>query len=270
MRPNVGKSFSALEVLGGGIALATVALIAVGGWRSIRPYASLPARPLHYATTSIEPSESLAKLSLQQSNEAPADDVAETGNAQSHQPRRDASISKPVESNDTIVLPPTLDHFAPVPRAATVELEVGEAISVQQQVIEAGSIGRFADAIWGPPSLDRASETRPADNQQRNSRNSSGAPGVPTFVGNWTDDIGRCPTGQKAPLVISSRAAKTARGECDFGLVAREAANRWRVAAICTAEGEFWRAHIALKLVEPRLTWSSERGATTYVRCNRG
>ncbi|HMI15029.1 MAG TPA: hypothetical protein VK526_01545, partial [Bradyrhizobium sp.] len=89
------------------------------------------------------------------------------------------------------------------------------------------------------------------------------------FIGGWADDIGRCRTGRKAPLVISSRAAKTANGECDFGFVAREAANRWRVTAICAAEGRFWRANIALQLMEPNLTWSSERGTETYVRCNR-
>jgi hypothetical protein len=92
----------------------------------------------------------------------------------------------------------------------------------------------------------------------------------PTFVGGWTDDIGRCPAGRKAPLVISSRAAKTANGECNFGGVAREAVNRWRVTALCAAEGKFWRANIALKLTEPNLTWSSERGTETYVRCKPG
>jgi hypothetical protein len=90
------------------------------------------------------------------------------------------------------------------------------------------------------------------------------------FIGGWTDDTGRCPTGRKAPLVISAHAAKTANGECDFGSVAREAENRWRITAMCTIEGKFWRAKIALKLTEPKLIWSSERGTATYVRCKRG
>jgi hypothetical protein len=90
---------------------------------------------------------------------------------------------------------------------------------------------------------------------------------APTFVGGWSDDISRCRAEPKTPLVISPHAAKTENAECDFGFVARVAANRWRVAAICTSEGQFWRANIVLKLVEPNLTWSSERGTQTYIRC---
>jgi len=87
-----------------------------------------------------------------------------------------------------------------------------------------------------------------------------------TYIGDWADDIGRC---GETPLVINSRAAMTAGGECAFGSVARETANRWRVAAICTSDGQVWRANIALKVVGSSLTWSSERGTDTYVRCKR-
>jgi hypothetical protein len=268
MRANLTcKSFSALEFLGGGIALATVALVAVGSSHSARPQASLPARPLHYATASIEPSEASAKLSLQQSG-GPIDSVGETRNPQSSEPPSDMTVSKPVGWDATIAPPPAPDRLAPITGGARVALEVMDATGVQQHVIEAGSLGRFTDAIWGPPSHDPPPEIRLVDSPQRKMPNSSHVPAIPSFVGGWTEDIGRCPTGLKAPLVISLRAAKTARGECDFGLVVRQTANRWRVAAICTAEGEFWRAHIAFKLVEPRLTWSSERGTTTYMRCN--
>jgi hypothetical protein len=258
------KSFSALEFLGGGIALATVALVAVGSSHSARPQASLPARPLHYATASIEPSEALAKLSLQQSSGL-IDSVGETRNPQFSEPPSDMTISKAVEWDATIAA----DRLAPITRGARVEFEFNDVTGVQQHVIDAGSLGRFTDAIWGPPSHDPPPEIRLVDSPQRRMPNASHVPAVPSFVGGWTEDIGRCPIGLKAPLVISLRAAKTARGECDFGLVARQTANRWRVAAICTAEGEFWRAHIALNLAEPRLTWSSERGTTTYMRCNR-
>ena len=262
------KSFSAREFFGGGIALATVALIAVGSSYIARPQISLPAKPLHYATTSIEPSEALAKLSLQQPGEFPDGD-GEKHNAQSSDPLSDTTASKPDEPDAAAALPPALDRSARIISGWPIEREAQDATGIQQNAIEAGSLGRFTDAIWGPPSLDPAPDSRFADSPQRNMSNSSGVPAVSTFVGGWTDDIGRCRTGRQTPLVISSRAAKTASGECDFGIVARETANQWRVAAICTAEGEFWRAHIALKLVEPTLTWSSERGTTTYVRCKR-
>jgi hypothetical protein len=90
-----------------------------------------------------------------------------------------------------------------------------------------------------------------------------------TFIGGWADGIGECREGQDhgAPLVISAHAAKTAGGECDFRSVLREAASRWRVVARCSSEGESWNAHINLKLAGSNLTWSSERGTDTYVRC---
>jgi hypothetical protein len=269
MRVNLAhKCFSPFEFCGGGIALAIVASIAVGSSYIARPQISLPAKPLHYATAFIEQSEAVAKLSLQQPSGL-TDDDGETHNVHSSDPPSDTATTKPDESDATAAPPPALDRSAHVTRSWSVEPGTEDATGIPQNMIEAGSLGGFTDAIWGPPSLDLPRDSRFADSPQRNMPNSLGAPAVSTFVGGWTDDIGRCQTGRNTPLVISSRAAKTARGECDFGFVVRETVNQWRVAAICTTAGEFWRAHIALKLVEPNLTWSSERGTTTYVRCKR-
>src|SRR5215470_11886181 len=58
------KPFSGPEFLGGGIALATVALIAVGGLRVTEPQVSSSA-PTGYASVSIPSSEALAKLSIE-------------------------------------------------------------------------------------------------------------------------------------------------------------------------------------------------------------
>jgi hypothetical protein len=92
-----------------------------------------------------------------------------------------------------------------------------------------------------------------------------------TFVGGWADEISECQKGQDqgAPLVISSQAAKTAGGECMFRSVTREAASRWHIVAQCASEGDSWNANIDLTLAGPNLTWSSERGTETYVRCLR-
>jgi hypothetical protein len=204
------KPFSVPEFLGGGIALATVALIAFGGLRVTQPRNSLPA-PARYAPVSIQSSEALAKLSLEQPRQL-SDVAGATRDVQSPDTRLGTGNSTPIESNgEKAPRPPAADRSA-------------------------------------APSAVRADSN---------------------FIGGWADDIGQCRTGRKAPLVISLRAAKTANGECDFGFVAREAANRWRVTAICAAEGRFWRANIALQLMEPNLTWSSERGTETYMRCNR-
>jgi hypothetical protein len=221
MSVNLGrKPFSVPECFGGGIALATVALIAFGGLRVAQPQNSLPT-PTRYAPVSIQSSEALAKLSLKQPSGL-SDVAAATPDAQSPDNRQGA-----------------------------------------------GSPGVFTDVVWHPQLSNPPPDSRLANSQRRNVPDPPGVAADSTFVGRWTDDIGRCRTGRKAPLVISSRAAKTANGECAFGLVAREAANRWRVTAICAAGENFWRANIALKLMEPNLTWSSERGTETYVRCKR-
>jgi hypothetical protein len=403
---------SASEILGGGLALSIVALIAVGGAHIARPQAPVPAAPPHYATASIELSEEAARLSLNQ-DQLP-DGAAETRKAQSAdlvadnasksvepdrgttppslpiapvsslpvttwstesaiedaaairqrvieakslRPSADvarsspppdprpgprvadteqrqafaaethiAQLSIPVPDEPAAVRPAKSDRLkplsesplrppAPIPAPSVKGRPAGrgtrDAAGIQQRATEAGSIQRSANTAPSSPRSDPRPGLRLADARQIEdaaksgqqpieaesvSRNagaarSSSPPDLPlgprladtqrghttapapasagagaTFIGDWTDDISRC---EEAPLAINARAAKSASGECDFGFVAREAANRWRVAAICTSEGQFWRANIALKVVEQKLIWSSERGTETYVRCKR-
>jgi len=256
------KPFSVLEFLGGGVALATVVLIAFGGLRVAQPQNSLPA-PARYEPVSIRSSEALAKLSIEQPSEL-SDVAGTTRDVQSPDTRLGTGNSTPIESNGAKAPRPPVADRSEVP---TADRPVG--LGIQQHGIVADSPGVFTNVILGPPLSNPLRDFRLANGQQRNVPDPPGVRADSNFIGGWTDDIGRCRTGRKAPLVISSRAAKTANGECNFGFVAREAANRWRVTAICAAEGNFWRANIALKLMEPNLTWSSERGTETYVRCKR-
>jgi len=254
------KPFTVPEFLGGGTALASVALIAFGGLPVAQPQNSLSA-PKRYASVSIEPSEALARLSLGQPGES-TDTAGAMRDAPSPDTRAATGNPTPAESNGAkALLPPAVDR----PAAPTAASPVG--LPVQKHGIEADSPGGFIDVIWRPSLSDPRHDSRFANAQPRDVPDPPGVRAEPSFIGRWTDDIGRCPTGRRAPLVINSRAAKTASGECNFGLVAKEAANRWRVTAICAADGKFWRAKIALKLAEPNLTWSSERGTETYVRC---
>ena len=252
------KPFSGPEFLGGGIALATVALIAFGGLRVTEPQVSSSA-PAGYASVSIPSSEALAKLSTEQPREV-SDVTGATRDVQSPDTRLGTGNAALIEADGAKAPePPVADRSA----AAAAGSPAGPLI--QQHGIQVGSPA--ASTVRGPPLSNALRDPRLANSQLRDVPDPPKAQADSTFIGNWTDDIGQCRTGRKAPLVISSRAAKTATGECDFGFVAREAANRWRVAAICAANGNFWRANIALKLVEPNLTWSSERGTETYVRC---
>jgi hypothetical protein len=247
------KSLSATELLGGGMALASVALIGLGGVHMVQPRNSLPA-PKRYASVSIEPSETPAKRSIEELT-----DVAEV--SRDVQPRDDglaaADSIQPAHDATEGSRSPAIDRTSPL----------AAEWFARQRGIKADLPAAFFDVIWGLSFSDPLHESRPGDRQRYGAPGTPDARAEPTFVGGWSDGRGRCRTNRKAPLVISMHAAKTAGGECDFGYVVREAANRWRVRAICAAEGNFWRAHIALKLMEPNLTWSSERGTETYVRC---
>ena len=255
------RPFSVPEILVGGVALVIVVVIAFGGLLVAEPQNSLPA-PAPYASVAIQPSETLGKLSLEQPREL-SDVAGATRGVQSPDARLRMANSTLIESNDAKAPRPPATDRPSAPAASR-----PDGFHIQQHGIEAGSLEGFTDVVWGPP-LSHPLSFRLAHNQQRRVPDAPVVRADYTFIGGWTDDIGRCRTGRKAPLVISSRAAKTASGECAFALVAREAANRWRVTALCAAQGEFWRANIALKLTEPNLIWSSERGTETYVRCKR-
>jgi hypothetical protein len=251
------KPFSVPEFWAGGIALATVVLIACGGLRVAQPQSALPA-PARYASVSIQSSEASSQ-SVEQPR-ALSDVAGATRDVPPPDIRLSTGTTTPIASQGAEAPRPPAADRAAAPAA-------GEPVGLrtQQSGTEADS-QVLTGAIWAPP-LSNFRDSRLADSQRRNAPDAPSAGADPTFIGGWTDDIGRCRTGKKAPLVISARAAKTASGECDFGSVTREAANRWRVTATCLAEGKSWRAKIALKLAEPTLTWSSERGTETYVRC---
>jgi hypothetical protein len=256
------KPLSAPECWGGGIALATVALIAFGGMRFAQLRSSLPA-PTRYASVSIEPSETLAKLSLVRPREL-FDVAGPTHEVQSSDMHPGTSNSASIGSTGAAApKPPGTD------RSAVSIAEWPAGLPTQQHGSETDSQGALTDVTWGLRLSSPLQDTPLANSQRPGMFDQPSVRVDPSFIGNWTDDIGRCRTGRKAPLVISSHAAKTANGECNFGRVAQETTNRWRITAICAAAGGFWRAKIALKLTEPTLTWSSERGTETYMRCKR-
>ena len=87
------KPFSVPEFLGGGIALATVALIAFGGLRVTQPQNSLPA-PTRYEPVSIRSSEALAKLSIEQPREL-SDVAGATRDVQSPDTRLGTETRRP-------------------------------------------------------------------------------------------------------------------------------------------------------------------------------
>jgi hypothetical protein len=183
------RPLSVPEFLGGGMALATVALIAFGALRFAPSHNSPPA-PANYAPVSIDSSEASIKSLVEQpkvlSDAAPAHDV------QSPDIPSATGSPTPTPSNEANAPePPAADRSV----AATAEPRNGAPI--QQHGIETGSPGAVADVAWGPPLPNPSADSRPATGQRRNVADPPSPRADPSFIGGWADDIGRCRTGRR-------------------------------------------------------------------------
>ena len=172
------------------------------------------------------------------------------------------------ESVDPVTAPPQLDLR-----------EIEDAKRVQQRLIDLGFLFGAADGIWGPRSRralqdfrtangigdndtwDEATQARLLTAPDANAANTSDI----SFIGGWGVDVAEC---RKSPLTITERrAADTFGAGCEFHSTQRESSNVWRLRALCTNNSERWNANIRFMISANKLTWSSERGTTTYVRC---
>jgi len=89
-----------------------------------------------------------------------------------------------------------------------------------------------------------------------------------TFVGTWAADPSACSAASSEffPTVIRLDGAQAGSSSCSFRRVNRASVG-WNVAGSCSDRGESWNTRIHLVVFENRLTWTSQRGAHTYVRC---
>jgi hypothetical protein len=272
------KPFSAFELAAGSAALAVVASIAFVGLRVAPPQAPAPAGPSSFSSASIASPWAITQASGEQPNE-PSKKADATRDPQPV----DRSLA-----NDNLILPEPGGAKAPGSQAVDGRWRFDDRTGVEQRLIKAGLLWGFADGIVGMNSRNSQDDPNSAASRTELSTRDQTvevaiAPSPPaeqnslgrrihtenTFVGGWADDTGECRQGQDhgAPLVIGRRAARTASSECDFRSVRQEDASRWRIVALCSRGGEFWSAHVDLKLAGSSLTWSSERGTAKYVRC---
>ena len=70
------------------------------------------------------------------------------------------------------------------------------------------------------------------------------------------------------PATITDAGAKAGRTQCRFRNGRREGA-AWVVAADCTERGHAWTSQVRLLVEGVRLTWTSAKGTSAYVRCGR-
>ena len=179
-------------------------------------------------------------------------------------------LSPPItvpESVNTVTTPQQLDLR-----------EIENAKRVQQRLIDLGFLFGAADGIWGQGSRralrefraangigeddawDEATEERLLRARDVKAANTSDI----SFIGGWGIDLAEC---RDSPIKITARGAEAFGTACEFRSTQRESSNVWRLRAECSSKTERWNANIQLTVSTSKLTWSSERGTTTYVRC---
>src|SRR5262249_32580708 len=171
------------------------------------------------------------------------------------------------ESVDTVTAPQQLDLR-----------EIENAKQVQQRLIDLGFLFGAADGSWGQRSRRALQEFRAANGigesdtwDEATQERLLKAPDAKaanrseiSFVGRWGVDVAEC---GDFPVTITARRAEGFSASCEFQSTQRESSNAWRLRAECSSKTERWKANIRLTVSTSKLTWSSERGTTIYVRC---
>jgi peptidoglycan hydrolase-like protein with peptidoglycan-binding domain len=180
-----------------------------------------------------------------------------------------------------IATPGTGDTITTFPTPLLDIGQIEDAKRIQRRLIELGFLFGTADGNWGPRSRRALRDFRGAQGignsdtwdeeiqQDLFSRGAARAPAMGTFVGGWGINVDNCRQAQdnRSPLRINTRGAEAFSTTCQFNSTQRESANEWRIRASCADEHDRWNANIRLTLAGGRLTWTSERGTTTYLRC---
>jgi hypothetical protein len=177
-------------------------------------------------------------------------------------------IAKP-EPVDTETIPQRLDLT-----------EIEDTKRIQQRLIDLGFLFAEADGVWGQRSRRALQDFRVAQRlgdsavwdeaTQRRLFAASEPRATPAskpelnFLGGWGVDVAQC---RESPITITARRAETVGVKCELHSTQQESSNVWRLGARCANGGERWNANVRFTVSGNKLTWSSERGTTTYVRC---
>ena len=197
----------------------------------------------------------------------------------------------PVEPPDApspppIATPGTVDTTATFSVPLLDLAQVEDAKRVQRRLIDLGFLFATANGNWGPRSRSALRDFRGAQRvgtqglgnsdtwdekvqQALFSPAAARAPATGTFVGAWGINVDQCQQApdNRSPLRINTHRAEAFGATCQFNSTQRESANEWRIRASCADEHDRWNANIRLTLAGSRLTWTSERGTATYLRC---
>jgi hypothetical protein len=98
------------------------------------------------------------------------------------------------------------------------------------------------------------------------------APARAPFAGVWAESPEACtPAMQREGSLlayISARRGRAGDTTCSFRKI-RRTGNTWNIAAVCSDAETTWKSDVQLSLTRGRLTWTSQKGSQSYVRCPR-
>ena len=92
-----------------------------------------------------------------------------------------------------------------------------------------------------------------------------------SFVGIWAADARACSALDRSGFlltVIDTDGARTGETLCAFKSK-RQTKLGWDLVAKCSNSRERWTANVSLSVKDNRLSWKSQRGTQTYLRCQR-
>lgn len=154
------------------------------------------------------------------------------------------------------------------------------AREVQSRLAELGYLSARPTGVWGTLSklalrsfkeMNRLPSNDSWDEITEQALFSSTAQPAPAFVGRWASDSGSCSGGVRQSgvlqTVIESNGARAGDSFCSFK-EKRQVGSTWKVAATCSDGRNRWAANIQLTVNQDVLTWLSERGTQSYVRCH--
>jgi len=154
-----------------------------------------------------------------------------------------------------------------------------DAIWIQTKLHNLGYFEGNVIGIWGAASRNALRDFKTMNGLREDDKwdhetekallSKQNVPAASTFIGGWAQSAEECQRfhGGGAPLVMRSRGAQTEHVKCSFRSIKREMATAWRIEAACAADGQSWNSNVSLKLTGSNLSWSSENGKETYVRC---
>jgi hypothetical protein len=161
------------------------------------------------------------------------------------------------------------------------DLKIAEQVrEVQQRLADLGFLRARATGAWGPLSRDALRAFKEArqlgsddawDSITERSLFETRTE-TASYTGVWAPDASACSARlnrkRLLPALIDPDGARAGNTSCVFRSKTREATT-WNIVATCSNTRSRWTAKVRLSVSGNELTWTSQRGSQSYVRCDQ-